>query len=57
MTKQEEKTQTACLLWIDSDNRILSFQPADGFKRLRFPTRDAMFAFVMEKGASGYRIQ
>lgn len=57
MMNREKEIATACLLWIDSANQIISFRHADGFKRLRFPTRDKMFAFVMEKGSSGYRIQ
>ena len=45
------------LLWVDEENKVVSFHEEAGFHVLSFPTRDAMFHFVFEKGADGFRIQ
>lgn len=45
------------LLWVDEEDRIVSFHAEEGFHVLSFPSRDAMFSFVFEKGSSGFRIQ
>ena len=44
-------------IWVDTKRRIVSFHEEAGFHVLSFPTRDAMFHFVFEKGADGFRIQ
>ena len=45
------------VLWIDHKNRIISFQKVFGFEPMRFPDRDAMLAFALDMGSSGYRLQ
>lgn len=55
--KQNTTTAASCQLWMDAANRILSFQSAEGFEPIPFPSREEMFAYVIEKGAAGYRIQ
>lgn len=44
-------------LWIDSERKIVSFQPVDGFERLEFSTHDSMFRFAIEKSLSGFAVQ
>lgn len=46
-----------CTAWIDRENRIVSFRQAEGFEKVEFPTHQEMFAFMIEKSTSGYRIQ
>ena len=45
------------VVWVDEENKVVSFHEEAGFHVLSFPTRDAMFHFVFEKGADGFRIQ
>jgi len=54
---EETRTWSECVLWIDRNNQIISFQKAEDFERMVFPTRDEKIAFAFEKGSSGYRIQ
>lgn len=54
MDTEEENVHS---IWVDWDRRIISFRSADGFEELRYPTHEEMFAFAIDKGSSGYRIQ
>ena len=54
--KQKKTAWEIRTLWIDEKKRIISFQKLPGMQEMRFPSRDAMLAFAMEKGESGYRI-
>ena len=44
-------------IWVDWENRVISFQKAEGFEKLEYPTHDEMFAFAIEKGSGGFAIQ
>ena len=44
-------------VWIDRERRIISFQEAEGFERLEYPTHDEMFRFVTDRIMEGYAIQ
>ena len=55
--KMERATQIYYIAWIDEENKVVSFQAAEGFEEKRFQSHDEMFAFVIEKSRSGYRIQ
>ena len=52
----ETDERTFCA-WIDRENRVVSFQAAEGFEEMRFSSHEEMFAFMIEKSTSGYRIQ
>ena len=54
MEDEEEKTHP---VWVDWDNRVISFQKAEGFEELQYSTHEEMFAFVIEKGSAGFGIQ
>lgn len=54
---KEIREGTSTSAWIDRVNRIVSFQQAEGFEEVRFPTHREMFQFVIEKSRTGYRIQ
>ena len=52
--RKEELNRSA---WIDRENKVVSFQQAEGFEEVVFATHDEMFAFVIKQTESGYRIQ
>lgn len=55
--KEEEGNQEEYAVWINEEEKILSFQTADGFKKVSFPTHEDKFAYVVRLCESGYRIQ
>lgn len=48
---------TPVLLWVDEQDKIVSFHPEAGFLVFSFPSREAMLDFAFERGVSGFRIQ
>ena len=54
---KEVKALSPRLLWIDHQNRIISFQKVSGFEPMSFPDHESMLAYAFEKGSSGYRLQ
>lgn len=56
MGMEEEKTGV-WPVWINWDKKIVSFQEADGFDKLVYPTHDEMFRFAIDKSRSGFAIQ
>ena len=55
--KQKRTAWDIRTLWINEKERIISFQKVPGLREMRFPTREAMLEFAMEKCESGYRLQ
>ena len=53
---EKEDTQ-AYPVWIDWDNRVISFHEAEGFEKLEYPTHEEMLAFAIKKGSAGFGIQ
>lgn len=51
------KQRSSVLLWIDEENKVVSFHEEEGFLAISFPSRDAMLTYVFERGANGFRIQ
>ncbi len=56
MEKEEEEAQ-AYAVWVDWENKVISFAEVEGFERLVYPTHGEMFAFAIEKGFAGFGIQ
>lgn len=54
---ENERELEVWLVWIDRERRIISFQEAEGFERLEYPTHDDMFRFAIERTMEGYAIQ
>ena len=52
----EEEAQIYSI-WVDWKNRVISFQKAEGFEKLEYPSHEEMFAFAIEKGFAGFGIQ
>lgn len=44
-------------LWINWSKRVVSFQEAEGFVQLHYPTHEAMLRFAVAKGLDGFGIQ
>lgn len=44
-------------LWIDWDDRIISFHEVEGMVRLEYQTHKEILAFAVEKGFEGFGIQ
>ncbi len=55
--KQEEEETEIYSVWVDWDNRIVSFEEAEGFERLEYTSHEEMFDFVVKKGFAGFGIQ
>ena len=44
-------------LWVQWEEKIISFHKEDGFEELSFANRDELLAYAAEKSNSGYAIQ
>lgn len=53
----ENKTQEVCAVWIDWENRIVSFKEAAGFEMHLCASHDDKLLYALEKCANGFRIQ
>ena len=54
--KEEETNQGTCAVWVSKEQKIVSFQKADGFAEVTFLSREDKFSFVIRMCESGYRI-
>ena len=54
---EDEKETMDCTVWIDWKARVISFQKAEGFEELRYPTHADMLRFAIERGSEGFGIQ
>ena len=54
MEGEEKKVHS---IWVDWENRVISFRKAEGFEELQYTTHEEMFAFAIEKGFGGFGIQ
>lgn len=52
--REEEKVFS---VWVNLEQRVISFTEADGFEELRFPTHEDKFQFAIEKGNEWFGIQ
>ena len=55
MKTEEEKKGYS--LWIDWNQRVISFEKGEGFEELRYPSHEAMLRFAIQKGNEGFAIQ
>jgi len=44
-------------IWVNWENRVISFSEADGFEELQFQTHEEKFKFAIERGNEGFGIQ
>lgn len=43
-------------IWVNWENRVISFHKVEGFEERRFPTHKEMFQFAVEKGFGGFAV-
>lgn len=56
-TRDRNRADTPCSLWLNRADRILSFARAEGFDRIKFTNYDQMMERAIQISRSGYRIQ
>ena len=44
-------------IWVDWENRVISFSEENGFEELQFPSHEEKFKFAIDKGNEGFGIQ
>ena len=54
---EECKEKTLFSVWVDRENKVISFSEENGFEELRFQTQDDKFKFVIERGNECFGIQ
>lgn len=54
---EEKRENKVFAIWVDWENRVISFSKRKGFEELRFPTREEKLQFAIEKGNEGFGIQ
>ncbi len=55
MSDKEKSTQRH--VWIDEEEKIVSFHPEEGYIEKALPTGDDFVSFILTYGGSGYRFQ
>lgn len=53
----DNNTQETCMIWIDWENKIISFKEAENFEAHRCASRDEKLMYALERCAYGFRIQ
>ena len=54
---EEREEETVFSIWVDWENRVISFSEENGFDELRFPSHEEKFKFAIERGNEGFGIQ
>ncbi len=54
-SKEEEKEVYP--IWIDWESKVISFREEPGFEKLKYPTQEEKFSFLLAKVDAGFRIQ
>ena len=55
MEEREEKRTFS--IWVNWENRVISFSEEEGFEELQFQTHEEKFKFAIERGNEGFAIQ
>ena len=54
---EEKKEETVFFIWVDWENRVISFSKENGFEELRFLTHGEKLKFAIDRGNEGFGIQ
>ena len=54
---EEREEETVFDLWVDWENRVISFFEENGFDKLSFLTHEEKFKFAIDRGNEGFGIQ
>ena len=55
MEEREEETEFS--IWVNWENRVISFSEENAFEELRFPSYEEKFKFAIDRGNEGFGIQ
>ena len=55
--EKEKEQQQVWPVWIDWENRILSFREEKAFEKREFSTHEEQFQFAVERTGEGFAIQ
>lgn len=55
--KEEAEAQTEHTVWVEKNDRILTFRETEGFEKLTFRSQEDKMSYVYHLCDSGYRIQ
>lgn len=53
----EREEEMVFSIWVDWENRVISFSKENGFEELQFPTHEEKFMFAIDRGNEGFGIQ
>ena len=54
--REEYAEQTDLTVWVNKDERIVTFRETEGFEKLTFRTQEDKMSYVYNLCESGYRI-
>ena len=54
--KEECEEQTDLAVWVNKEERIVTFRETEGFEKLTFRTQEDKMSYVYNLCESGYRI-
>ena len=54
--REECEEQTDLTVWVNKDERIVTFQDTEGFEKLTFRTQEEKMSYIYNLCESGYRI-
>ena len=53
----EREEQKLFSIWVNREQRVISFAQENGFEELTFPTHEEKFKFAIDCGNEGFGIQ
>ena len=54
--REECEEQTYLTVWVNKDERIVTFRDTEGFEKLTFRTQEEKMSYIYNLCESGYRI-
>ena len=54
---EDREEEAVFSIWVDWENRVISFSEENGFEKLSFPTHEEKFKFDIDRGNEGFGIQ
>ena len=54
--REEREEHTDLTVWVNKDERIVTFRDTEGFEKLTFRTQEEKMSYIYNLCESGYRI-
>mgnify|MGYP003452640554 FL=1 len=54
--KEEQEDQAEFVAWVNKEEKIVTFQPLEGYEKVTFRTNDDKLIYVYHLCETGYRI-